>query len=218
MKSKFYVFVWHTVGRISKVLFRVHYHGAENEPTAEEGPYVIIANHISNADPVFLCAGIKNQQPHYMAKKSLFKLPLLNKLFEALGAYPVNRGGIDVSAIKNSINMLKTGKCVGIFPQGTREKGKTPMEADLKNGAAMIVTKANATIFPCCIKTKGNKFAFFRRVDVYYGKPIKFEELDYNSENSGEYTRITNLMFERVCELYKNAEAEEEAKRASRGK
>ncbi len=215
MKSKFYVFIWHTVGRISKVLFRVKYHGAENEPREEEGPYIIIANHISNADPVFLCAGIKNQQPHYMAKKSLFKLPLLNKLFEALGAYPVNRGGVDVSAIKNSIALLKSGKCVGIFPQGTREKGKAPMEADLKNGAAMIVTKANATVLPCCIKTKGNKFAFFRRVDVYYGKPIRFEEFNYDPENSGEYTRITNMMFDRVCEMYKNAEAEEEAKRAS---
>ena len=218
MKSKFYVVVWHTVGRISKVLFRVKHHGSENEPTEAEGPYVVIANHISNADPVFVCAGLKHQQPHYMAKKSLFKLPLLNKLFEALGAYPVNRGGIDVSAIKNSINMLKGGKCVGIFPQGTREKGKTPMEADLKNGAAMIVTKSNATILPCCIKTKGNKFAFFRRVDVYYGKPIKFEELEYNPENSGEYTRITNVMFDRVCEMYKTAEAEEEAKRAARRK
>jgi 1-acyl-sn-glycerol-3-phosphate acyltransferase len=218
MKSKFYNGIVNTLGPVVRVLFRIHHHGKQNEPDESEGPYILVCNHISNADPVFLCAGIKNQQPHYMAKKSLFKLPLLNKLFEALGAYPVNRGGIDVSAIKNSINMLKTGRCVGIFPQGTREKGKTPMEADLKNGAAMIVTKANATIFPCCIKTKGNKFAFFRRVDVYYGKPIKFEELDYNSENSGEYTRITNLMFERVCELYKNAEAEEEAKRASRGK
>ena len=218
MKSKFYIFIWHTIGPLSKIFFRVKYHGVENEPKVEDGPYVIIANHISNADPVFLCAGLRNQQPHYMAKKELFKVPILNKLVTALGAYPVNRGGVDVSAIKNSINIIKGGKCVGIFPQGHREKGKTPMEADLKNGAAMIVTKSNATVFPCCIRTKKNKFAFFRRIDVYYGKPIRFEEFNYDPENSGEYTRITNMMFDRVCEMYKNAEAEEEAKRASRGK
>ena len=201
MKSKFYKFIWHTVGPLCKVFCLVRHHGSENEPSVEDGPYVVIANHLSNADPVFICAGLKNQQPHYMAKKELFKVPVLNKLVTALGAYPVNRGGVDVSAIKNSINMVKSGKCVGIFPQGHREKGKTPMEADLKNGAAMIVTKANATILPCCIVTKKNRFAFFRRVDVYYGKPIKFEELNYDHENAGEYTRITELMFDKVREM-----------------
>ena len=55
---------------------------------------------------------------------------------------------------------------------------------------------------------KKNRFAFFRRVDVYMGKPIKFEELGYDPDAAGEYARITNLMFERVCELYDSAEAE----------
>ena len=128
------------------------------------------------------------------------------KVLEALGAYPVDRGGADVSAIKKTIKMLEDGQCIGIFPQGHRQKGRTPMEADLKNGAAMIAVKANATVFPCCVKTKKNKFAFFRRIDVYYGKPVKFEELGYDPEASGEYARISQLMFDRVCELYENAE------------
>ena len=208
MKSKFYIFIRAVIGPIARVIFRIKYHGAENEPRADEGPYILICNHISNPDPVFLCAGIKHQQPYYMAKKELFKVPIIGKLVSALGAFPVNRGGADVSAIKNTISILKSGRCIGIFPQGHREPGKTPMEANLKTGAAMIAVKTQATVLPCCIKTKDNKFKLFRRIDVYYGKPIKFEELGYDSEASGEYLRITNLMFDRVCDLYRGAKEE----------
>lgn len=208
MKSKFYNGMVKTLAPLVRVLFRIHHHGLENEPDESEGPYIVICNHISNADPVFLCAGELKQQPHYMAKKELFKVPLVNKLVAALGAYPVDRGGADVSAIKNTIKMLKEGKCVGIFPQGHRQMGITPREADLKNGAAMIAVRAEATILPCYVRTKKNRFAFFRRVDVYMGKPIKFEELGYDPDAAGEYSRITNLMFERVCQLYDSAEAE----------
>ena len=209
MKSKTYSGFIKVLGPLIRFIFRLHYHGLENEPSAEEGPYIMICNHISNVDPIFLCAAGTKQQPHYMAKKELFKVPILNKLVSALGAYPVDRQRSDVSAIKKTIAMLKEGKCIGIFPQGHREQGKTPREATLKNGAAMIATRAGATILPCCIKTKKNKFAFFRRIDVYYGKPIRFEELDYDPDASGEYTRIINAAFEKVCELYENAEVEE---------
>lgn len=210
MRTKFYDGIVKTLGGVVRVMFRIHHHGIENEPDESEGPYVLICNHISNADPVFLSSGKLKQQPHYMAKKELFKVPLVNKLVAALGAYPVDRGGADVSAIKKTIKMLEDGQCIGIFPQGHRQKGKTPMEADLKNGAAMIAVKAKATVFPCCVKTKKNKFAFFRRIDVYYGKPIKFEDLGYDPEANGEYARISQLMFDSVCELYENADKQGE--------
>lgn len=207
MKSKFYTGIVNVLGPVVCVLFNIHHHGKQNEPDESEGSYVLICNHISNADPVFLSSANLKQQPHYMAKKELFKVPLVNLLVKGLGAYPVDRGGADVSTIKKTIKMLEDGMCVGIFPQGHRQMGKTPMEADLKNGAAMIAIKAKATVFPCCVKTKKNRFAFFRRIDVYYGKPIKFEELGYDPEAKGEYTRITNLIFDRVCELYEKEDA-----------
>lgn len=209
MKSKFFTGIVNCLGPVVRFIFRIKVHGIENEPDESFGPYIMICNHISNADPVFLCAGKTKQQPHFMAKKELFKVPLVNKLVAALGAYPVDRSGADVSAIRNSIKMLKDGKCIGIFPQGHRQMGITPHEATLKNGAAMIATRAQANILPCCVKTKKNRFAFFRRVDVYFGKPIRFEELGYDPDATGEYTRITNLMFEKVCQLYDEAEAEE---------
>ena len=188
-----------------RFLFRIHPHGSENEPDAADGPYVMICNHISNADPVFLCAATDKQQPHFMAKKELFKVPLVNKLVAALGAYPVDRAGADAGAIRKTIKMLGEGKCIGIFPQGHRQKGIDPRETEVKNGAALIAVKANATVLPCFVKTKKRKWTPFCRVDVYIGKPIKPEELNYDPEAQGEYRRISQYLFEKVCEIGEKA-------------
>ena len=216
MKSKFFSGIVKCLGPVVRFIFRIKLHGLENEPSAEDGPYVMICNHVSNADPVFLCSGGTVQQPHFMAKKELFKIPLLKNLISALGAYPVDRKGADVSAVKKTIQMLKDGKCVGIFPQGHREMGIHPRDAHLKQGAAMIAVKAQVTVLPCCVKMKKNRFAFFRRVDVYFGKPIRFEELNYDPEATGEYMRISNQIFAKVCELYDAAEAEEQKREKRR--
>ena len=201
MKSKFYNGMVKTLAPLVRVLFRIHHHGLENEPDESEGPYIVICNHISNADPVFLCAGDLKQQPHYMAKKELFKVPLLNLLIRALGAYPVNRGGADVGAIRHTIEMLKRGAAVGMFPQGHRYNDVDPRETPVKSGAAMIALKAGVQILPVYVKVKNNRLRFLCKKEVIVGKPIALEELNYDPEAAGEYQRIAELLFARVCEL-----------------
>ena len=175
--------------------------GTENEPTPEQGAYLVIANHRTWADPIYLCCVLKHQQPHFMAKKELFKIPLLNLLIRALGAYPVNRGGADVGAIKRTIEMLKAGVSVGMFPQGHRYNGVDPRKTSIKTGAAMIALKAGVPVLPVFIKVKNNKHFFLCRKEVIVGKPITAEEMNYNPEAPGEYQRVADYLFERVCEL-----------------
>ena len=175
--------------------------GAENEPTPDQGTYLVIANHRTWADPIYLCCALKHQQPHFMAKKELFKIPLLNLLIRALGAYPVNRGGADVGAIRHTIEMLKQGAAVGMFPQGHRYNGVDPRETPVKTGAAMIAQKAGVQILPVFIKVKNNRHRFLCKKEIIVGKPIPVEELNYDPEAAGEYQRITNFLFEKVCEL-----------------
>lgn len=202
MKSKTYANLQKYLRGVVKVLFRVRAYGVENEPDEQDGAYLIVSNHISNVDPVILCAVTDKQQPHYMAKKELFKVPLLNKLVGALGAFPIDRSGADVKAIKYAINLLNDGKCVGIFPQGHRFKKVDPKGTPVKTGVAMLATKTQTQILPCFIKTKKRKITpFITKVEVIVGKPIKFEDLNYNPEEKGEYARITNFIFEKVCEL-----------------
>ena len=201
MKSKAYINIKKWLAAPVRFLFRIKGHNVENEPDECDGPYVVISNHIANIDPVSICAVIDKQQPHFMAKKELFKVPLLNKLVAALGAYPVDRKKADVGAIKKTIAMLEEGKCIGIFPQGHRRKGVDPRETEVKPGVGMIVTRARVTVLPCYIKTKKRKFTPFCRIDVYVGKPIKFEELNYDPEAKGESMRISQYLFDKVCEL-----------------
>ena len=208
MKSKAYIGIRKWFLKPVTFLFRIHTHDADNEPRDEDGPYIICSNHTSNADPVFLCAATSRQQPHFMAKKELFKVPLLSSLVKALGAYPVDRKGADVGAIKRTIKMLDEGKSIGIFPQGHRFKGVDPRETEVKSGLGMIAVKSKANILPCFIKMKKRKWAPFRRVDVYIGKPIKFEELGYDPEAHGEYIRISQYVFDRICTIGENIDAE----------
>ncbi len=208
MKSKAYIRIRKWLLNPAIFLFRIHAHDSENEPREEDGPYIIISNHTSNADPVFLCASTSEQQPCFMAKKELFKVPVVNKIVGALGAYPVDRRGADVGAIRRTIKMLEDGKCIGIFPQGHRFKGVDPSGTEIKSGLGMITVKARATVLPCYIKMKKRKWAPFRRVDVYIGKPIKFEEFNYDPEAQGEYMRISKQAFDRVCEIGESVDAQ----------
>ncbi len=199
MKDKTYA-AWHkNLGGFVRFIFRIHIHGAENEPS--EGAYLMVSNHISNADPVFLCAATREQQPHFMAKKELFKIPVLRKLIAMLGAFPVDRKGNDVAAIKKSIQMLKDGVCVGMFPQGHRYKKVDPRTTEVKNGAAMLAVKSGVQVLPCYVKTKKNKWYPFCRIDVYIGEVIPNFELAYDEEAKGEYARISAYIFDKVCAL-----------------
>lgn len=184
-----------------RFLCRIKVTGAENEPTAAEGPYLVIAPHRTWADPIYLCIVLKHQQPHFMAKKELFKIPLLNLLIKALGAYPVNRGGADVGAVRRTIAMLSGGVTVGMFPQGHRYNGEDPRKTPVKTGAAMIALKAGVPVLPVNIRVKNNKHRFLCRKEIIVGKPITVEEMNYDPEAAGEYQRIADMLFERVCEL-----------------
>ena len=184
-----------------RFLCRMKVRGAENEPTPDKGTYLVIANHRTWADPIYLCCALKHQQPHFMAKKELFKIPLLNILIRALGAYPVNRGGADVGAIKRTIEMLKHGITVGMFPQGHRYPDVDARTTPVKTGAALIAVKAGVPVMPIFIKVKNNHMHWFCRKELIFGKVITPEEINYNPENPGEYQRIADFLFEKVCEL-----------------
>ena len=201
MKSNAYNWLKKHLQGIIQFLFRIKIYGNENEPREEDGPYIVIANHISNIDPVLICCALDHQQPHYMAKKELFKVPVLSSLIKALGAYPVDRGGADVGAIRRTIRMLEEGKCIGIFPQGHRRKGIDPKETEVKSGVGMMAVRSGVKVLPCFIRTKKRKFTPFCKIEVIVGKPVESSELNYDPDANGEYARISELLFKKVCEL-----------------
>ena len=100
-KSKFFRVMYALFSGVVKVLFNIRVVNPEKEP--DEGGCLICANHVSAADAVVICYAFRKNQAHFMAKKELFKIPLLSGLIKLLGAFPVDRKGSDVSAIKKAI-------------------------------------------------------------------------------------------------------------------
>ncbi|MBQ9098276.1 MAG: 1-acyl-sn-glycerol-3-phosphate acyltransferase [Clostridia bacterium] len=201
MKSAVYVILRFLLWLPATLLFRVHWKDRGNEPKRSQGPYLLCANHQTVLDVVFMALVLRRQQPHFMAKAELFKVPVLGWLVRKLGAFPVSRGKGDVGAVKHAVSLLKEGRSVGMFPQGTRCQGKELRDCKIKFGAGLIAAHAKVQVLPVYIKMKDRKWKFFRRVDVIVGKPIPFEELDYREGESGEYARMTEVIYDRICQL-----------------
>lgn len=201
MRSAFYVILRTLLVIPIRLIFRIHVKGRKNEPRREEGPYLVCANHQTVLDVVFIAAALRHQQPHFMAKEGVFKVPVLRRLVRWLGAFPVARGRNDVGAVKHTIKLLESKRSVGIFPQGTRHAGKNPRDTRVKGGVGLIAAHTGVQVLPVFIKMKNQKWRFLRRVTVVIGEPIPFEQFGYDKEASGEYARISEQVFDRICSL-----------------
>jgi 1-acyl-sn-glycerol-3-phosphate acyltransferase len=145
-------------------VYRWNVIGRENIPDGEG--IILCANHISNWDPMLLGGGIE-RQVHFMAKEEIFKVPVLSALVRDFGAFPVKRGAGDRQAIRKSMELLKEGKVLGIFPEGTR--GKPGEMRKVLPGAAMIALKSGARIVPVAII---GPYKVFKPVTIIYGSPV----------------------------------------------
>ncbi len=204
--TKGYKFLYNLLAPLLRLIFGVKVINPEKEPNAH---FLVCSNHISALDPIVIAASLKKHQVHFMGKKSLFKVPVLGWLIKMFGAFPVDRDGSGIDAIKTSIKLLESSECVGIFPQGHRNPGVIPRGTPIKNGAGMITSRAKTMVFPVHIKTKGYKKPLFRRTYVIYGDPIPFEDFIISDGDSSSETnrKITAEIFDRICTLGENHEA-----------
>ena len=198
-KSRAYRVCYTLFAGIVGFLFRIKVVNRNTEP--DEGGFLVCANHASATDPVVICYAFRKHQIRFMAKRELFKIPLLSSLIKLLGAFPIDRSGADVGAIKHSVELLGEDKCVGIFPQGHRYPEKDPRETGTKNGAALIFSRAKCDIVPVYIWRKKNKFRFFSRTYVIIGERIPFDTLGFTEASTAEYRRMTDIVFDKVCAL-----------------
>ncbi len=196
--NKFYVIMVKVFGLIVRFFGNVRVHGRENEPMGEN--FILCSNHVGTFDPPILIASLKNQIC-FMTKRELLKVPIVGWIIRNMGSYSVDRAGNDVSAIKKTLSILDEGKCIGIFPQGTRCPNVNPRDCKIKPGVGFIVSRAKISVLPVFIKKKNAKPGMFRRTDIIIGNPISFEELKYEHGKKGEHERISSFIFDRICSL-----------------
>ncbi len=181
-----------------RFLMRLKPHGLEN--ISSEGGLIVCANHIHALD-VLSIAATSPRQISFIAKKELFSIPFLGWIVKKLGAVKIDRGGNDVKAIKASVELAESGKVVSIFPQGHRYPGVDPASTPIKHGAAMIAYHAKCDVLPVYISSKDAKYRIFRKINVYYGKPIRYSELGFVNGGRAEYEAVSRLIFDRILEL-----------------
>ncbi len=197
--SKFYKFIKVTFGWAFKALYRIKAVNLEKAPV--DAPFIVCANHTHVFDVVPTVIYLK-PQIHFMAKKEVFKTPILGPFAKAMGAYSVDRGAGDVSAIKRSIDTLNNNGCICVFPQGTRCPYLDPREISAKEGVGMIAARSGVGILPVCIRTKRNKISLFRKTEFVVGDFIPPEKLEF-PELSGrdKYKAIADLVYDKICDM-----------------
>ena len=199
--TKFYRVCYILVAWIFKIGMRIKVVNRDKQPNLKDGACIICSNHISATDPIAIAVALNKIQPHYLAKEQVFKNKLVGWFLRNLGAIPVTRTGNDVGALKTTIKSLGEGKCIGIFPQGTRHPGKNPRDTKIRGGVGMIQAHASARVLPVYISTKENKVKFLRKITVVIGDVITPEQIGKEGKGSAEYERIGNLIFDRICTL-----------------
>jgi 1-acyl-sn-glycerol-3-phosphate acyltransferase len=165
------------------ILFRPKVKGLRNVPGT--GPVIIASNHLSFSDSIFMPLVVPRKVT-FLAKSEYFTSPgpkgLLKKItFIALGQVPVDRSGgrRSEAALITGLKVLAEGKCLGIYPEGTRSpdgrlyKGRT--------GIARLAIESGAPIIPVAmfntekIQPTGTVVPKVMRVEMIFGEPMYFE-------------------------------------------
>ena len=173
MKKKrdwFKLILYWTVGQIFRLLFRVRAEGLENVP---ESGALLCPNHADDLDPVLVGMCLPaSYRLNVMAKSELFHNPLVGWFLGKLGAFPVNRDGTDVQAVKTAIKILRGGGNLLIFSEGTTVRNGVGyhdgLPAHAHSGAAMIAVRTGATLIPVFL---GGKKRLFHPTRIIFGKP-----------------------------------------------
>lgn len=183
-----------------RFLFPYTIRGIENIPKQDSGiPVMLCSNHISNIDPVFLLM-VQKRPIYYMAKAELFPNKLAVWFFKKeFGAFPVNRGKGDTTAIETAQSIVRSGKMLGIFPEGTRSKDGKMLRP--KSGAALIASRTGAYILPVAIFNKRHKVRVFHRTTIVIGKLMSPAELHLDDSEHPDIRFASRHIMERISEL-----------------
>ncbi len=159
-----------------KIFFRRKVYGRSNLPGRKA--FIVCSNHICWRDPTAVGTALPiDYKIHFMAKNDLFKNALFSYLLKKAGAFPVNRNEADFGAIKKAYQLLKEGKIVGMFPEGTRSTDGLMHKA--YGGAALIAVRSGVPVLPVAI---AGPYRLFKPLRIYIGPPFVLPPLVYNNK------------------------------------
>ena len=182
--------------KLIKFCYRVKIYGKENVP---DGGVMIVCNHFSILDPVFLLSVYSKKDVRFLSKKEATDKGAFGKALIKAGAIPVDREKPSMESIITCVKTLKNGQKLVLFPEGTRNKTGTNEIQPIKAGAAIFAIKAKTPILPIAILKKGK---FFRKTPILVGKPFELTEF-YDKKLTAEITEeINEVVRQKMIEVH----------------
>lgn len=177
---------------------KIHIEGRENIPPEDES-VIYAPNHNSLMDVPFFYMALR-RFPAMMAKKELFKVPVMHGCLKSLNCIKIDRKGAHsiVEAVRSGCNMIEEGHSLVVFPEGTRSK--TGEIGSFKNGAFKIAERTHCAIVPVVIKNDRYLLEGARNlclIDIYIKFLPKIETKNLSQEeekNLAEY--VENIVKE----------------------
>jgi len=194
---------------VSRAVTRVRVEG-DLSRIPREGPVILAANHISNADPVVVGAWLTpalGRRIHWLGKKEMFDWPVVGWMARNGGVLPVDRGAADVEAFRMASRVLDAGHVLMVFPEGTRSPTGELQTA--KDGLAMLALRTGATIVPIGVSNTDRVWPKGRKIPrigghatMRIGEPFRIADLlPPGTDRKSAKTLATTLIMRRIAAL-----------------
>jgi 1-acyl-sn-glycerol-3-phosphate acyltransferase len=201
-----------------RLIGRYEITGAENVPAT--GSFVITPNHFSNIDPLVVGLSVWRigRAPRYLAKASLFRVPVLGWFLRHTGQVPVQRTGTSrVDPLKQAREIAESREGVIVYPEGslTRDPDVWPMRG--KSGAVRIALEADLPVIPAAhwgdlaLMGYDNKLHIFplrKRVQVTFGPPVDLSAYRGKPLDSALLSAATNTVMQAITALVEQLRGE----------
>ncbi len=198
-----YYWIGYNLSRlIGRLCFRLRI--MHRERMIQTGPVILAMNHQSYLDPPL--AGIAcDRAIYFLARRTLMDLPLFRWLLPKLNVIPVNQEGIDRSALKALIRVLKSGNAALVFPEGARTLDGNLQPA--QPGVGLVIAKTLAPVVPMRIfgahqaLPRGGGGLHFVPITIVVGEPIFFTPLELESPAKNRYEQISQRVMDAIAAL-----------------
>ncbi|MDR1498310.1 MAG: 1-acyl-sn-glycerol-3-phosphate acyltransferase [Puniceicoccales bacterium] len=196
-----YIVVYHFARWFASLFGRVDVSGIDNVPSCG---CIIACNHQSFLDPPLVGSSL-DKEAFFFARKTLFKNPLLGWTLRSCNTIPVDRdGGSDVAAFKRVFTVLREGRSLLMFPEGTRSRDGQLQEAQA--GIGLIACKTRVPVVPVRVFGAGKllpRGSFLprpgTRLSVVFGQAMPPEEIDPGPRHPERFLEASRRVMRRIA-------------------
>lgn len=169
----------------------------KNRKKMPKGKAIIVMNHTSNMDIVLFVLHTLEKK-YVLAKKELFTTKSRSRFLKSIGAIKVDRDNFEPSSMKEILRLLKNGKKIIIFPEGTRNKGDINQMLPIRDGTAILATKTKTPIIPIRVNRRAKAF---RRTTFTIGDPFELDEFYGKKLSREDLDKANNIIVDKINEL-----------------